>query len=516
MTQCSVDEKDVIALEIEGISKIYQGTVALNDVDLSFKKGEVSGIIGKNGAGKSTLVNIISGIIQPSMGKIKIKGKEFNYLSPILAKSLGIAIVTQRPEIIPDFNLVQNLYLPRYQQNKMKLLNWRQMQSHTKELFERVGFHVDVNLRMSDLSLGEQQLFLVIKAFYHENAEIVLLDEVTTAFTRKEQEYFYDLVREQRKRGKTIIFISHRMDEILEICDQVSVIRDGRVVATLRSSETNLDNLSSLIVGEAFRQKIQEETTPGPLVQEGEQTHAIELLRIDKFTRNGYFYDISFQLHRGEVLGIAGLVGSGRTSILRAIGGLEPCENGTIQIEGKPMKPFQNSFEALKEGVVYLTENREEEGLVDILSVRNNLSLSYLARIAKAFWINRKNEMQLASNLINAFEILTHSQDEEVQNLSGGNKQKVLCGRIASTEAKVFLLDEPTKGIDISAKVSILKAIREKLTKNAGVVLTSPGIDDLLEICDRILVLYEGRLIKEFSRDCFSEYEIYRAIQGLI
>jgi ABC-type sugar transport system ATPase subunit len=238
-------------------------------------------------------------------------------------------------------------------------------------------------------------------------------------------------------------------------------------------------------------------------------------LAVEELTREGFFKEINFSLKMGEILGLAGLVGSGRTEILKASSGIEPAEKGWVVLEGAAKKKFLNSWDAIQSGIVYLTENRDEDGLVNILSVRKNLTLSYLVSLAKDFLIKGTEEENLSQELIHRFEVITASSEEEVQNLSGGNRQKVLFGRVTSTKAKVFLLDEPTKGIDIASKEVILRAIRERLSVSAGVIVTSPGIDDLLSVCDRILILFEGKIICEFKREEFNELEIYQSVQGL-
>jgi ABC-type sugar transport system ATPase subunit len=499
-------------LEIRSLTKIYPGTVALENANIRFQRGKVHGIIGKNGAGKSTLVTILSGIIPPSTGQIIIKGKEYSHLTPLRAKHAGIGICTQKPETIPDFSLVQNLFLPAYEQNRLGLLKWKHMQDHTQQIFDQAGFHIDIDRKMRDLTLSEQQIFLALKAFFLENSDIVILDEITTSFSQREQDFFYQLIREQKLLGKSIIFISHRMDEILEICDRITVLRDARVVETVERTSADKDRLCSMIVGESY-------CAPALTAQEAAQSSFLDqipVLNVGELTREGSFEDIHFEVHRGEILGLAGLVGSGRTEILKAIAGIDTAQKGFIQIEGKEKKRFSKSWDALDAGIVYLTEDRDDEGVINVLSVRKNLSLSFLVRIARRFLLQNTQERTLVQNLIRDFGILTSSTEEEVQNLSGGNRQKVLCGRVASTQAKAFLLDEPTKGIDIAAKESILKSIKEKLALNAGVVITSPGIDDLLTVCDRIIVLFEGRAIRSFQRSEFNELEIYRSVQGLV
>ena len=515
-----LDNDNDTILEVRSLLEVFPGTIALENVNIKLRSGEVHGIVGKNGAGKSTLVNILSGIIPPSDGKIIFKGneKEYVFLTPEKAKKEGIIIVTQKPEVIPDFNIVQNLFLPQYKETKIKTIKWKEMFSRAKKVFEKAGFDIDLTRKMSDLTLSEQQIFLVLKAFYIDNQNIVLLDEVTNSFSKKEQDFFFELINEQKKSGKSIIFISHRIDEVLSICDRVTVMRDGKVVLTAKRSSLNKEKICSLIVGEENYNQFYETDKSFPIQKsrEGAQNkQKSTVLAVEELTREGSFKGINFTLKMGEILGLAGLVGSGRTEILKAISGIDPAEKGWVILEGVAKKKFLNSWDAIQNGIVYLTENRDEDGLVNMLSVRKNLSLSYLVSLAKDFLIKSRKEENLSKDLIDRFEIVTASSEEEVQNLSGGNRQKVLFGRVTSTKAKVFLLDEPIKGIDIASKEVILRAIRERLSVSAGVIVTSPGIDDLLSVCDRILVLFEGKITREFKREEFNELEIFQNVQGL-
>jgi len=516
-----LDNNNGTILEVQSLFKVFPGTIALENVNIKFNSGEVHGIVGKNGAGKSTLVNILSGIIHPSDGKIIFNAneKEFLFLTPEKAKKEGIIIVTQKPEVIPDFNLVQNLFLPQYKETKIKTIKWKEMFSRAKKVFEKAGFDIDLSRKMSDLTLSEQQIFLVLKAFYIDNQKIVLLDEVTNSFSKKEQDFFFKLVNEQKKSGKSIIFISHRIDEVLSICDRITVMRDGKVVSTDKRSSLDKEKICSMIVGKENYDQFYETNTSFFIQKnrKGTQWNKKEstVLAVEELTREGFFKEINFGLKMGEILGLAGLVGSGRTEILKAISGVEPAEKGWVVLEGAAKKKFLNSWDAIQSGIVYLTENRDEDGLVNILSVRKNLTLSYLVSLAKDFLIESRKEENLSKELIQRFEVVTASSEEEVQNLSGGNRQKVLFGRVTSTKAKVFLLDEPTKGIDIASKEVILRAIRERLSVSAGVIVTSPGIDDLLSVCDRILILFEGKITCEFKREEFNELEIYQSVQGL-
>jgi ABC-type sugar transport system ATPase subunit len=508
---------DEVLLGVRNLSKIFPGTMALEDVSIQFRRAEIHGIIGKNGAGKSTLLNILSGILPPSSGQIIIRGNEFARLTTARAKKEGITIVTQKPEVVPDFTVVQNFFLPQFVRNRFGFLKWQRMRAETERIFAEAGLHIDVKRRMRDLSLDEEQIFLLLKAFGVDKKEFILLDEVTTSFSRKEQEFFFRLIEDQKSKGNLIIFISHRLDEMMRICDRVTVLRDGKAVGTLEKRELSKDLLASMVVGAPNEKPLQSgnsSETFGPAVPSAAPAKK-RLLSVRGYCRAGYFENVSFDLHEGEIVGLAGLVGSGRTELLRAIQGIEAAEQGTLILHDGKHARFTSSRAAINGGIVYLTENRDEDGLINIHSVKKNLTLSFLISVARQAWIQKQGEQRLADSLVETFEIVTSSLDEEVQNLSGGNRQKVMLGRVASTRAKVLLLDEPTKGIDISAKRSVLKSIRNSLAQNAGIIITSPGLEDLLEVCDRILILVGGTISQEFLRNEFDELTIYRAIQGI-
>jgi ABC-type sugar transport system ATPase subunit len=390
------------------------------------------------------------------------------------------------------------------------------MSVEAERIFREAGLRIDVKRKMRDLSLDEEQVFLLLKAFSVDKKEFVLLDEVTTSFSRKEQEFFFRLIADQKSKGKLIIFISHRLDEILQVCDRVTVLRDGRVAGTVERRELDRQVLSSMVVGTKDEASTGGRTgMPEVAPAGGTSGDSATVLSVRGFCLGGGFEDVSFQLRAGEILGLAGLVGSGRSELLRAIAGILPPEAGTLELSGHEVGPFRSPSQAIRCGVVYLTENRDEDGLVNIHSVMHNLTLSYLIAISRGMLIDRANVRRTAEGLVASLEIVASSLEEEVQNLSGGNRQKVLLGRVASTRAKVLLLDEPTKGIDISAKRSILKSIRNDLSRHSGIIMTSPGLEEILEVSDRILVLHEGRVTREFARNEFDELAVYRAIQGI-
>lgn len=498
-----------VVLELKNITKIYPGTVALQNVDIQVKRGEVHGIIGKNGAGKSTLVGIISGMIAPSAGEIYLNGKKLLHLSRINAKKERIAIVTQEPQVILDFTVAENLFLGDYPQ-RGALVDWKEIYERAEQIMAKTGLQINVRAKASDLSISEQQLLLVLKAFYVEEAGIIILDEASASLSQHDEKVFFNIIGESKKKGNTVILISHRTDELLNVCDCVTVIRDGRSITTQSCSELDRERLSSLIVGEKFTTEDIRGNSPS-----FENGSSETVLRVTGLTRAGLFENISFQLKKGEILGLAGLRGSGRTEILKGIAGIDGYDLGEVEAAGKRVR-FSSPENALQKGLVYLPEDREKEGLVSILSVRHNLMLNSLSKISKYSLIDWEKETKLVESLIEKYGIVTAAPEQEVLQLSGGNKQKVVIGRISAFDPLVFLLDEPTRGIDIAAKESILYTIRNNLSRKAGILMTSPSLEDLIAVCDRILVLYKGRIIAEYSSDCFSENEIFLAMQGEI
>jgi ABC-type sugar transport system ATPase subunit len=498
-----------VILRLDGITKLYPGSIALFDARMDVREGEVHGIIGKNGAGKSTLVNVVSGITPPTGGIIEIGGDRYGSLTRQRAKRKGIAIVTQEPEVIPDFTVAENLFFPDYLRRPGGRITWGDINREAGRMMERAGLRVNVLAKMSDLPLSEQQLVLVAKAFYLEKAKIIILDEVTASLSSKDAAFLYEIIAAQKRGGKAILFISHHMGEILEICDRVTVLRDGKTVATEERKTLDKQRLSLFIVGGKDLAAGSEGGAAESRVKTGDP-----VLTVKGLTRAGAFYDVSFDLRGGEILGIAGLRGSGRTELLKAIAGVDRADEGRIFVKGEE-RAFRSPAEAFAGGVVYLPENRDGEGLVENLSVRENLSLSSLRHLTRGAFINKREERIAVEGLIDMLSIVTPSPEQEVRNLSGGNRQKVVVGKIFAARPLVYLLDEPTRGIDISAKMSILAIIKDRLASRAGVIMTAPGLEDLVGVCDRILILCGGRVVNEFFRGAFGERDLYLAIHGM-
>lgn len=500
----SAGEHDIV-LEMKNITKLYAGVVALDNVNFTVRRGEVHGLIGKNGAGKSTLVGIMSGIIQPSMGEIVVNGQSFKHLSPIVAKKHKISIITQEPQVIEESTVAENFFMPHYL-NGRQIINWRQLGQKAEEILARAQFPIDVNIKVRDLTISERQLLLVIKACYVEEADIVIMDEVSASLTKRDQATLYNIIEDRVAAGKTIIFISHHTEELLQVCHRLTVLRDGRSVGSALASELTLKSLSELIVGN---------TNYDDLVMADKRDMVQEevVFQLQDFTSYGKFQGINLALKLGEIVGIAGLRGSGRTELMKAVVGIDRHDQGRILVRGQEKKYKQPSA-ACRDGVLYMSEEREAEGLVGMAPIKHNLTASILQKFSRGGVIDKARENAKADELIKTLDVKAFSREQLINQLSGGNKQKVMVGKVMACSPRVCLLDEPTRGVDIEAKESILHTINEELRAQAGVLITSPGIDDLIKICDRILILYEGRIIDEFQRGEFDEEEIYRATQG--
>jgi ABC-type sugar transport system ATPase subunit len=503
---------DVIA-HVSNLTKVYPGVIAVNDVNMEFKIGEIHGIIGKNGAGKTTFVSILSGVVAPSSGEIKINNKIFKHLSRIEAKKQGINIVTQEPEVIPLNTIYESLFMPDFILTKHGFVDWKTIKNKTIAILHEVGLDMDINMRMNDLSISLQQLLAIIKCFYIEYSPIIILDESSASLSESDREILFNIIR-KNKTKKAIIYISHRTDEILNICDVVTVLRDGRSIKTEKVKNLDKEKISSMIIGDIKEEKFKKDVIETDFIKIEDQKK--EILKLESLNNIGKFENISMTIHKGEIVGLAGLRGSGRTEIMKAIVGIDPPYSGKIKLNGKEVK-FFHPKQANRDGIVYLPEERDREGLIKILSVESNLNILILEKLLNRFGlINQKQEKRTAEKMIQKFQINCFNPDQEVKFLSGGNKQKVVLGKIYLNQPILYLLDEPTKGIDISTKVNILAMIKEELTENSGVIITSPGLDDLIQICDRIVILFEGKILDTVNRENFDEREIYLGMQGVV
>ncbi len=521
MTQEAVksksDSQEGSILSLKNITKIFPGTIALNNISLDVRKGEVHGIIGKNGAGKSTLVGIIAGLLKPSSGVININGNEYAEFTRIVARNEKVSIVPQDPQLVQEATVTENLFMPDYNQDdKNWTIQWSKLQQEAKKVLEQGSLNIDVNAKAKDLGIGIQQLLLILKAAYVEDADIIILDEAASSLSETEQRLLFQIIEERKNAGVTILFISHTLDELLLVCDRMTVLKDGSTIATVNRDEVDKESLSSLIVGGTMEKDKKNDTYSTPQKNEEEKSTTAKpiILETEKLTKLDAFYDIDLSVAKNEILGIAGLMGSGRTEILKAIAGIDPPDEGNIKYHGRKVS-FSSPGQAIKNGIIYLPEERDAEGLIGSFSVKNNLLTTIFDKLSqKLFFVDRSKEKEWVNYLANRFEIICSSMEQQVSELSGGNRQKVVFGKVVAAEPEIFLLDEPTKGIDIATKKVLLDHIKGDLSDEATIIMTAPGLEELIEVCDRILVLYKGEITKEFLRADFDEDLIYQAIQG--
>lgn len=488
------------------VSMFFPGVKALDDVNFTLYPGEVHGLVGRNGAGKSTLVNIIYGNLQPSSGSLYLEGKKIVLNNPLDGLRVGITLVPQEPVVFPNLTILENLAQPEFF-NSNTFIKWNSVAEQCQRVLKKLNIDVDCNKLISELSLGQQQLISVGKAFFINNAKVVLLDEVTTSISIKDKELLYSMIEQKKKEGGAIVFITHNIKEIFEICDRITVMKDGKRVVTEYTKNMVPDDVIKAMFGENYKPAVIEALPGGKARRE-------ELLSVENLTRVGEFEKVSFNLMKNEILGLVGLRGAGKSELLQTIVGIREPLTGKIKYCGKEIT-IKSPSEALENGIVYLPEDREKDGLISILSVADNLTLSALNNLlGKLGFINTKQEIKEAEHLVGMFHIKTPSLDQQVMYLSGGNKQKVLIGRLYENKPKLYLLDEPTRGIDIEAKQEILRIIRQELVKDASVIVTSPELEDLLTICDRLVVLFEGKVAGILEKP-FDAIKLYGLMQGI-
>lgn len=485
-------------LEMNQISKLYPGVKALNNVDFELEYGEVHALVGENGAGKSTLMKILSGAVSCDEGKIKLNGKEVRIENPETSIKMGIAAIYQERSLIPYLSAGQNILLghePVY--SHTGLINYRELHKRAKELLNKVAPDIPTDVPVKYLSAAQQQLVEIAKAISLD-ADIIIMDEPTASLTEKDTAVLFKVIKSLISNGKSIVYISHRMKEIFEIAHRITVLRDGCKVKTLHVSEANNESLIKLMVGRNLENLFQK--TP---CRVGEVA-----LKVENLKRTKVFSDISFEVRKGEVLGIAGLVGSGRTEVARAIFGADRLDEGKIFIENKPVS-INSPVSAIRKGLGLIPEERKDQGLILRMAIKSNLTLAILAKLINMFgFIKRKKQAEICKNLIGKLNIKAYGIEQRACNLSGGNQQKIVIGKWLAKNCKILILDEPTRGIDVGAKAEIYRIIDDLAQKGIAIVVISSELIELLGICDRILVMKEGKLVANMPRKEATEEKI--------
>lgn len=477
-------------LSLIGVRKEYPGVVALDDVTLDIRKGEIHAIAGENGAGKSTLIKILTGAIQPEAGVIKLDGKEYTGFTPHQALfDLGVAAIYQEFNLIPYLSVTQNIFLGK-ELKKGAALDKKKMRQETEAILERLGVSLNPDTAVRDLGVAYQQVVEIAKAVSNE-IRILIMDEPTAPLTMKEVDILMALVKTLREEGITVVYISHRMSENFELADRITVLRDGQYIATLEARDTSRKELFRLMVGREIENSFPAHTPT---------TAGEPILEVRNLYSQGFLRDISFKLYPGEILGIGGLIGAGRTELAMALFGAEPIDRGEVRVSGSPVA-MRHTSDAIRHGICLIPEDRKNHGILGGLTVKENVSYSSLKSISRLTVVNQKEQARIATEYKDRLGIKTPSIEQKAKNLSGGNQQKVVLSKWLATNSNVVLFDEPTRGIDVGAKQEIYELIIKLAESGKGVLLISSEMPELLGMSDRILVMREGEIVGTFDKE---------------
>ena len=482
-------------LEMKGICKSFPGVKALQNVDLQLKAGEVHALLGENGAGKSTLIKVLGGIYHAEEGEIIIDGQKVNIDGVVAARQAGISIVHQELVLVPYMTVAENIFLGREPGTKMNV-DRRKMVEDAQKLLDTYEMNIDANTLVERLTIAQQQMVEIVKAISF-NSKILVLDEPTSSISDKEVGFLFNTMRNLTKAGVGIIYISHKMSELAEICDRVTVMRDGQTVGTKVVKETTTDDLIALMVGrELTNYYTRDYLEPGEVI-----------LKCEHISDGKMAKDASFELHKGEIIGFAGLVGAGRSETMKAIFGLAPHAAGDVYVKGQKVK-IKSPIDALKYGIALVPENRKEEGLYKVQSVRFNSTIEVLGSFIKHLHVDGKKEEEITQKYIDMMKTKTPSQEQVIGNLSGGNQQKVMIGRWLATNPEILILDEPTRGVDVGAKAEIYAIMNELVKQGMSIIMISSELPEIINMSDRIYVMNEGRVTGCLDHDTVTQESI--------
>ena len=488
-------------VQIHRLSKSYGGVCALRNVDLNIAAGEVHAICGENGAGKSTLIKVLTGVTQPDEGEILVRGERLVYGSVASAEAAGIAVMHQESTVFPDLNAVDNIFVGREPTYcKGWLLNRRAMRRDSKDLLSRLGENLDLDIPVSNLSVAHRQIVAMARALAR-NCRLLVMDEPSASLSARETETLLNIIRQLRDSGVSVLYISHRLDEIFQVADRVTVLRDGHHIATRPVSEITKHELIHWMVGRDIDELIGQHPRHAVIGQ--------ALLEVSQLMRANAFHDITFTVRSGEIVGLAGLVGAGRSEVARAIFGVDRYDSGQVHVTGKPL-PRGSVRAAMTAGLALVPEDRQHEGLVLAMSVGENLSLAMLPQLRRGGLINRRQERTLVDQQLQELQIRASGPHIAVETLSGGNQQKVVLGKWLATRPKLLILDEPTRGIDVGAKAQVHRTIRQLAELGVAFLIISSELPELLSISDRILVMRQGRLVGELSGPSATQVQVLR------
>ncbi|QHQ62839.1 ATP-binding cassette domain-containing protein [Anaerocolumna sedimenticola] len=488
-------------LELEHISKFYPGVVALDDVSFFIEEGQVHALMGENGAGKSTLIKVISGAIKPEQGHINISGERFDSLTPALSKDKGVGVIYQEFNLVPTMSVVENIFLGEKIGGSI-IPDFEEMQRKAQDIFDEFGVDIDPKVMVGELTPGKQQLVEIAKTLTR-NVKLIIMDEPSASISVADVQTLFRIIGQLKEKGVTIIYISHRMEEVFEIADVVSIMRDGRYVGTKSMKEVSRKDLITMMVGRELNESYPvREKNVGEVVLEVEHLYG-----------NGNS-DINFCLHKGEILGIAGLVGAGRTELAKVIYGAAKAEHGMIRVNGKEMK-IKTPHDAIAAGIGYIPEDRKNEGAFLEFPIDWNISIMSLSRLSKGMVVAVKKIDELAVEFQQKLGIKTPTIKQYVKNLSGGNQQKVVVAKTLATDSKIVIFDEPTRGIDVGAKQEIYQLMNSLIEQGISIIMISSEMEELIGMSDRIIIMHEGAITGELQKEEFSQNKILEYASGL-
>lgn len=485
-----------IFLELRGVSKEFPGVKALKEVSFTINKGEVHALIGGNGAGKSTLMKILSGAYTKNSGTILVDGVETEIGNPNVAEELGITIIYQELNLVQSLTVAENIFIGRHPKTSMNTVDWKSMNQQAAQLLQEFEIDIAPQTAVRSISIAQQQMVEIIKAV-SKNARLVIMDEPTSSLTSKEITVLFRMIRRLKEKGVAVIFISHRLDEIFEISDRITIMRDGAYVATRDVDKITRNELISLMIGREMSQQFPDR----------ESRIGGELLRAENINDGVLLQDISFTLHEGEVLGFAGLVGAGRTELMHTIFGSRKKKSGALYIHGKETG-IRSPNQSIRNGIGFVTEDRKQEGLALNMTVRENICMVAIRKVLQNGLISRKKEVDSTRHYIDALNIVTPSEEQRAVFLSGGNQQKVVLSKWMMSDCSVVIMDEPTRGIDVGAKREIYEIINQMVADKKGIIVVSSEFDEVMGICDRIIVMCEGRITGILTKEEFSQEKI--------
>lgn len=469
-------------IEMRGIDKLFGSNQVLKQAGFTLESGEVHALMGENGAGKSTLMKILTGVYTKDAGTVLVDGKEVNYKNPQEAEKAGIVFIYQELNVMFDLTVEENLFMGKEIHGKFGICDKKAMQKKAQEALNILGVNISPKTVMAELSVGQQQMVEICKALMAD-AKVIIMDEPTAALTQSETVALFKVIESLRKKGVSMVYISHRMEEIFELCDRITVLRDGSYIGVKNIQETNMNEIVKMMIGREIGERY-----PSRNVKIGK-----EVLKVKELTRKGTFHDVNFSVRAGEVLGVSGLMGAGRTEIMQAIFGNLSYESGTIEIDGKEVK-ISNPRQAMEHGIGFITEDRKTEGLMLDKSIRENISLCNLRRISKSSVISREAEKNMVAEAIKDLHIKCFGSYHECNNLSGGNQQKVVLAKWILTNPKILILDEPTRGVDIGAKKEIYSIINKLAAQGVAIIMVSSELPEVLGMSDNIMVVREGEV----------------------